>query len=265
MFPEIKSFILNKLWQPLFTDAPPYNIYNTALYAAVFAGLTVYIILPAIKKMDIEIDRKFFTSLIPWIILAGALNALNQLGLDTVLLEAPILFTGLTTAVLISLYAGKKLEASKNIRYHRTVFILGLALLVPTLTFYSLENFQALGLSVIVALLWIIPGLSALKVFRPDLLSFNFALPVGAHFLDATSTFAALRFGASEQHIVARSFIEFFGPAGIFLLKTAAIIPVVLLIDKKLEGEEKMFYLFIITALGLGIATRNFLQLFGGL
>lgn len=265
MFPEVKNFILEKLWQPLLTDATSYNAYNTAVYAAVFAAATVYIILPAVKKLDLDIDRKFFTALIPWIILAGALSALNQLGLDTVLLEAPILFTGLTAAVLASLYTGRKLEASKDIRYDKTVFILGLALLAVTSTFYSLENFQAFGLSIAVTFLWIVPGLSALKVFRPDLLSFNFALPVGAHFLDATSTFVALRFGASEQHLLARFFIEVFGSSGVFVLKAVAVIPVVLIINRNIENDEKMFYLFIITALGLGIAARNFFQLFGGL
>ena len=265
MFPDVKNFILEKLWLPLLQEAPAYNIYNTALYALIFAAVTVYIIKPAIEKLDVDIDRKFFTALTPWIVLTGALSALNQLGPETILLEAPVLFSGLITALMATMYAGKKLEVSKNIRYDKTVFTIGILFLAGSTFLYSLENFQALNLSVIVTLLWLVPGLSALKVFRPDLISFSFAMPVGAHFLDATSTFVALRFGASEQHVVARYFIEILGPGGIFLLKAIAVIPIVLIIDKEMKGDEKMFYLFVISALGLGIASRNFLQIFAGL
>lgn len=265
MFPDVKNFILEKFWLPLLQEAPAYNIYNTAFYALIFAAVTVYIIRPTIEKLDIEIDRKFFTALTPWIVLTGALSALNQLGRETIFLEAPILFAGLTTTLMITMYAGKKLEASKNIGYDKTLLTTGLIFLAGSTFLYSLENFQALNLSIIITLLWLVPGLSALKVFRPDLISFSFAMPVGAHFLDATSTFVALRFGASEQHLVARYFIEIFGPGGVFLLKTIAVIPIVLIIDIELEEDEKMFYLFVITALGLGIASRNFLQIFTGL
>ncbi len=75
-----------------------------------------------------------------------------------------------------------------------------------------------------------------------------------AHMLDATATFTALTFfGFIEQHVVPRLFIPLLGPASIFLLKLAVIIPVLYYIDQY-KGDENFKSLMKIAILILGLA-----------
>ncbi|PSH02212.1 MAG: hypothetical protein BRC26_01710, partial [Nanohaloarchaea archaeon QH_8_44_6] len=64
----------------------------------------------------------------------------------------------------------------------------------------------------------------------------------------------------AEKHVLARFFIDTFGSLkGMFLMKTLVIVPAVYYILKNVEGDEKMYYLFLISVLGIAIATRNLL------
>lgn len=262
MFSEVKNFVLEKLWMPVFQESvPAYNIYNTIFYALLFAAGIIYIVMPVLEKLELDYDKAFFTSLAPWIILGGIIASLEPTGTMTDIIKQPvILVPGLFTGVLAVIQLGQKIKEIKDIAYTKTLFTIGLFLSLTALSFHSIENLQALKISALIASTWLIPGLLFLKAFFPRFLSAELILPVGMHYMDATTTLVALRFGGYEQHLVARYFIEIFGPYGIFILKSLVVIPAVVIVNKKTEGEERLFYLFILTFLGLGIAVRNLLQ-----
>ncbi len=264
MVVDVKNFLLEKFWIPIVDESVYYNPYNTFVYAILFAALTIYVIYPAIKKMDVEIDKKFFTGFLPLIIFGGAFRALKDVdAVNSILLETPFIYIITIGLGILSLWTSKKIEELKDIEYHKTLGAIGTVLLAATLSFYQLKNPQALLLEIFVIFLWSAVGFIGLKLFKPELLRFEFLAPVAAHYLDASSTFVALNFNANEKHVLGRIFIDLFGPSGIFLMKTLVIVPISYYLVEEFDGEEKMFYIFIITLLGLGIATRNTLQTIG--
>lgn len=264
MFSDVKNFVLENLWRPIVRESvPAYNIYNTLVYAFLFAASIIYIVIPILEKLDVNYDREFFIALGPWIILGGITAPIELTGNALSIISQPIvIIPSLLTAALASIKIGKKLEEMKNLAYTKTVFTTGLLLSLIALTFHSIENFQALRTLATITVLWLIPGLLFLRTFFPRFFSAELIFPVVMHYMDATTTVVALRLGGYEQHIVARYFIDMLGPYGIFVLKSIVILPAVLMIREKTEGREKLFYLFLVSALGLGIAVRNLLQIF---
>ncbi|MFB6241945.1 MAG: DUF63 family protein [Candidatus Nanosalina sp.] len=261
---DVKNFLLEKFWVPIVNESVYYNPYNTIAYAAIFGALTVYVIYPLIQKMDIEIDKEFIKGFIPFIMFGGALRALKDINaVNSLILVTPFIYIVLITAGLASLIVSREIEKQKGIGYHKTLSSIGFLLLAVSLSFYSIKNFQAILLEGTLILIWSSIGFLILKAFKPELLKFEFTAPVAAHYLDASSTFTALSFGANEKHVIGRIFIDLMGPTGMFVMKTMVIVPASYYLVEEFEGEEKMFYIFLITALGLGIAMRNTLQTIG--
>lgn len=261
MIDPVKNFLFEKFWLPIIDESVYYNPYNTVVYALLFGLLVIYVLRPLIRKMDIDVDRRFVLGFAPFIVFGGALRTLKDVdAVNTILLETPFIYLLLFGTGLGLLYSSRKLEERTDISYHRTLAGSGAILALLTLPFFRFREPLALFLFIGTAAVWGVLGYLFLRYRKPELLSWDFTLPVAAHYLDATSTFTALQFGADEKHVLGRLFIDIFGSGGMFILKTLVIIPVVLYIIRNFEAEEKTFYIFIITLLGLGIATRNILQ-----
>jgi Predicted membrane protein len=262
MLDVVKAFLFEKFWLPIIDESVYYNPYNTALYAVIFGLIVIYLLKPLVRqKLDIKIDREFVLGFTPFVVFGGTARALKDVNaFDTILLETPFIYGLLISIAVSMLVASKKIEKYRNIEYHKVLALAGLGAFLLILPFFSLQEPEALLSFLFTLPAWVLPGYIILKAEKPELLSWEFSLPVTAHFLDATSTFTALSYGAQEKHVLGRVAIDIFGNWGMFPLKAAVIVPVVLYIRENFSGEEKVFYLFIITALGLGIATRNTIQ-----
>lgn len=261
MMEPVKNFLFEKFWLPIIDESVYYNPYNTLVYALLFGILVLYVLHPLVKKMDIEVDKRFILGFSPFIVFGGALRTLKDVNaVNSIALETPFIYLILFGIGISLLYLSKKLEGRTDISYHRTLAGSSTLLVLGILPFFGLKEPLAAILFTGTTILWGTAGYLFLKYKKPELLSWDFTIPVAAHYLDATSTFTALEFGAEEKHVLGRLFIDIFGSSGMFVLKTLVIIPVVLYIIRNFDGEEKTFYIFIITLLGLGIATRNILQ-----
>jgi len=258
IFSAIKSFVIQNFWMPLTGEASGYNIFNTTFYAAGFALSAAYLGYPFLKKLNISLDRRFFMSIAPYILLGGAARVLEDRGTgESFLFVTPFIYVlifGLTALFLIS---SKKLFDEDYYLYFGTV---GAIMFTATVSLYSFKNLLA------VPILLVVFGVSALSIYlgtkflKPELLSYSFMIPVLAHYWDASTTVTALRFGAKEKHVLAGFFIDLMGPAGMFAMKSLVIIPAVYYIDQEMEGEKKLYYLFLIAMLGLALGTRNILS-----
>lgn len=260
---EVKSFLVEKFWRPIVDESVFYNPFNTAVYSALFAVAAAYIGFPALKKLDIDLDRQFFTGIAPFVFLGGAARSLKDVdAFNTVLLETPFIYVMMFAVVLLTLFASRKVAARTDLEYHQLMLGTGAVLLALSLPFYSIGNAFGLGLTAATTLSWAVILYSTLKVFRPELLKPWFYIPVGAHYMDASVTAVALLFpGTAEKHVLARFFIDQLGPfAGMFLMKTLVIVPAVYYIDREAEGEKRLYYLFLVALLGFAIATRNLLS-----
>lgn len=261
MLESVKNFLFEKFWLPIIDESVYYNPYNTFVYAILFGAIVLYVLRPYLEKKDIKIDRKFVLGFIPFIIFGGVLRALKDIKIaNTILLETPIIYIILLGVGTGLLHYSKKIEELKNISYDKTLGITGISLILLILPFYSLKRPEAAILFITTTLAWAIPGFLLLSSLKPKFMDWEFTFPIIAHFLDATSTFTALSYGAEEKHVLGRMAISSFGGLGMFMLKIAVIVPIVFYINENFEGEEKTFYLFVIILLGLGIATRNLMQ-----
>jgi len=262
-FREIKRFLVEKFWRPIADESVFYNPYNTAVYSGLFAVVAAYIGFPALKKMDISLNKDFFIGITPYIFLGGALRSLKDINIvNNILLETPFIYILMFVFTFSALYISKKIDEITGIEYHKIFGGLGTIIVLAILPLYSLNNLDLLYLMLGTVLVWSLSGYTVLKLFKPEILTSAFIIPVSAHFMDATVTAVAVgKEKALEKHVVGRFFIENFGPSGMFLMKTLIIIPAVYYIIENFEGDEKRYYLFLIALLGIGITTRNFLSI----
>lgn len=259
---SVINFLHRYFWLPIIDETVHYNIYNTVVYALIFGIAAIYFGLPFVKKLGLKVDKEFFYALTPFIILGGSTRALKDIGVvDTILLETPLIFFLIFGFTTVSLFIAIKVQSLRGVEYWKTSGLIGLLTLLTTLSFYSISNFDALTIFFISVIAWFVPGYLILRYAKPEYFNYLFAAPIAAHLLDASTTYTGMLFGAEEKHVVASYFIETLGPIGIFVLKGLVIIPVVYYIYENMEGEEKAYYLFLITLLGLAIATRNILSL----
>lgn len=261
MLGQIKRFLVEKFWTPVANESVYYNPFNTTVYAVLFGVAALYLVYPFSKKIGIKFNRDFFKGIAPFVFLGGAARSLKDVNaVNTVLLETPfiyiVLFIFTATAIKLSQIAEKRVETEQ----WRILAASGLIPLTLTLSFYTVNNWQALGLFAFTVAIWASSGFLVLKALKPELLTPAFTLPIAAHFLDASTTVTALQFGGSEKHVLARFFIENLGPYSMFIMKGLVIIPVVYYIYENIEGEERNYYLFLIAMLGFAIATRNLIS-----
>lgn len=257
---SVKSFLVQKFWRPVANESVYYNPFNTALYSILFAAAAAYLGKPVLERLDVELDRAFFLSIAPYIFLGGAARSLKDANIiNTILLETPfiyVLFFGFVTAAIL---VSKKLELLKGIEYHKTFGSLGVTALLTVLGLYSFstpEAFIEVGL--------IFAPLTAIVYYGTDLMTdlevYSFAIPVSAHFFDATTSFVALNRGATEKHVLANHFINFMGPAGMFVMKALVIIPATYYVCTEMEGKDRRYYLFLIALLGFALGARNLIS-----
>lgn len=262
MLSGVKSFLVEKFWTPIVNESVYYNPFNTTVYALLFGFAALYLVYPVSKKLDIDFDRDFFIGIAPYIFLGGATRSLKDVNVvNTILLETPFIYLVMFVFTLGALFGSKKIAEHQEIEYHKLFFGIGAVTLLVILSLYTFSNFEAFTYFLGLMMAWTIPFYVILRLAKPDLLSYSFSIPVAAHYFDASTTVASLIFGGAEKHVLAQFFTANFGPIGMFMMKTAVIIPVVYYINENIEGEEKNYYLFLIALLGIALGTRNLLSL----
>jgi len=261
LFDGVKSFLFEYFWLPIIDPTVHYNVYNTAVYAFLFGLAAIYLVFPMVKRLGLEFNRQFFIGISPFILLGGTLRGLRDITvLDTIFLETPFIYILMFVFTIVSLYISMKIDDLRSISYHKPFFLLGLTALITTLLFYRIENIQVLTTFIAISAVWIGAGYLFLRYFKPDLLNWSFTVPIAAHYFDATTTYVGITVaGAEEKHVLAAQVMDLVGASGIFLVKTAIIIPVVWIIYNDYEGERKNYYLFLVALLGFALATRNLL------
>ncbi|MFB6209630.1 MAG: DUF63 family protein [Candidatus Nanohaloarchaea archaeon] len=259
---SVKRFLVEKFWNPIVNESVFYNPFNTAAYSLIFALAAAYIGYPLLKKLDISLDRRFFTGIAPFVFFGAALRSLKDINaVNTIALETPFIYILMFGFVALSIMFSRKLEDLRDIEYHKILGAIGTVSLLLLLPFYSINNMRGFAMIAMLSLGVILTGYLLLKSFRPSLLEYSFSIPVLAHYMDASVTSVALTFpSTAEKHVLARFFVDLMGPFGMFVMKSLIIVPAVYYINENMEADEKRYYLFLIAVLGFAIATRNFLS-----
>jgi len=264
MLSGVKSFLVEKFWTPIVNESVYYNPFNTTVYALIFGIAALYLVYPVSKKLDVDFDREFFIGISPYVFLGGAARSLKDVNaINTILFETPFIYLVMFVFTIGALFTSKKFAKYQDIEYHKLLFGIGSAVFLAVISLYNFSNFDAVIYFLGMMLTWIIPFYLILKLARPDILSYSFTVPIGAHYFDASTTITSLAFGGVEKHVLAQFFTANFGVIGMFVMKTAVIVPIVYYINENMEGEEKNYYLFLIALLGIALGTRNLISLAG--
>jgi uncharacterized membrane protein len=248
-----------------------YTFWGTITYGLilVLAVLGTYKLL---KYLKINIDKKFFIGILPFIIYGGWTRALRDFKIGIYqnnLFCSPPIYFFVFLVTLISLLLGlsleriiKKKKYSSYFKYYKVMFFIGILLLLYNASISVVKNY--FGFFIILGLvdLWaaIFFGLHHLK---PKLMSFENAGIITSHLFDASAAFIAITlFGFYEQHVLPGFLMNIFGPWIIFPLKIIVVWPVLAIVDRSKENKFfKKFLKIIILILGLALGLRDFLTI----
>jgi len=213
--------------------------------------------------LKIKIDKYFFYSLLPFILLGGSIRALKDYSIiyNGPLFCTPLIYFVVFFITLGSLLFSIALQRTLKTKYYKIFGTIGTILLIFNLAFVRINNLFGFGMILIIAAVWMYVFFS-INRFKPKILSFENAGILSAHLFDASATFVALTFfnyAFIEEHVLPRYIISF-SPWFMFLLKIVVVYPVLLAIDKYSENELWRRWLKIIALiLGLALGTRDLL------
>jgi uncharacterized membrane protein len=224
-----------------------------------------------LKKLKIDIDKRFFYALIPFIIYGGLTRALRDHSLGIYTSNAwwwcsPPIYFIIFAITLGSLLIGIFAQKRWKVDYWKVTAGIGALLLAYDIAITAMAGLpNLLGFGMIAGL---VTGWAALLLMvrrawpasRKVLTRENTGIMI-AHLLDASSTFTALTFfGFYEQHVVPSFLINMFGPAVMFPLKLIVVLPVLWYIDRNEDSKQfRGFLKIVVLILGLALGIRDWL------
>jgi uncharacterized membrane protein len=245
-------------------ESSGYDVPKTLTYALVLVA-AVYVLYRILRKLGIRADKRLAVAVSPYVVLGAAVRVLEDAGTlpDSFLFVTPMIYVlvfCVTFAVLlVSLLAQKKF----GVPYHKPVFVAGILMLPFVLARLPAANLQA----AVPVLLFFAPWT---LLFRSVKWSSQNRIVTLLHMFDSVTTAVALQFfGYSEQHVLPTAVIGVFGPFSFVLLKLAAVVTILFVIDKvskgNAESEDFASYLkLVIGILGAATGTRDFITLVAG-
>ena len=153
------GFLFKYFWGPVVADAKGepvngiaegYNWMNTLVYG-VLAALSLLGIYEIIDHYDIEVDRNFVLSLLPWLLLGGSLRALEDAGLFRQNMApffiSPIIYFVLGISAILTMVLGCRLKELNPLKR-------ALVLLPPLVVFLimRLDHYMILSIVMIAVL-----------------------------------------------------------------------------------------------------------------
>ena len=260
------GFVDQYFINPIYDPSGGYNFVNTTVYA-IIAIVVLFGVYKILKKLNFNVDNKFFFAIFPFIILGSSLRAfvdsqVYDIGFWTV---SPGIYILTAAAFLGVFFLSLGIERWKKISYWKTSVVLGLAIVgghfglavgkvqLTNLTFGFAMVGLAAGVSILLYLVF--------KYVKFEAGKQNFT-PFPSHMLDAATTFIAVDFlGAIEKHPLPSFASAFVGTAAImFVLKLVVLIPLVYFLNKEFEDKNLVrFFIIAIAVLGLAEGLRNLL------
>ena len=261
-----------------------YNVVDTLTYAIVL-GISLFGVLKLLEKLSVKIDTRFMISVTPYVIAGSSLRVLEDLKVFTppvkYLFITPIIYFFMFAVTVSILAAAIYLERKGTIKDYYIFF--GYTGVIWT--FFNISALLAVGsienpypAAVILTLGLASTGIVYLISRHLDFTLLTDKVNISilfTHLLDASSTFIGMDWlNYYEKHVAPTFFIELAGnltdhPSLVmFPLKLLVFIPVLYMLDNKLEDEKEKKLIGImklaILVLGLSPAVRNTLRILMG-
>jgi uncharacterized membrane protein len=277
----MENFIYQYYIQPII-EKEGYNPVNTATYALI-AIIALYVIFTAFKKFKISIDRKFFYSVLAFVLLGSTvrvvtdsidkgvfkpISPLHEFVLNSHIYDYGFISSSpgiyIVIAALLFIAMGV-LHVLKKPGYLGHV---GIALWIPHFL-VLLPFMKYIGDAIPVLVLAAIPAYVAHKYFKNEF----YTLMVLGHALDGAATFWVIDvFGPAhgikyfEQHVIGSFIGEYFHTFfAFYLLKVAISVAVAYVLTKEKEEENmKVFIALAIAIMGFAPGIRDMLRMIVG-
>ncbi|MFA6048471.1 MAG: DUF63 family protein [Candidatus Micrarchaeia archaeon] len=263
----------------------PYNVYNTAFYAAL-ALFGAWLIFRVVKREKIRVNEAFLWSAVPFIFFGSALRVLEDAHLLPRCASAfgmqniPLPFTSPGIYLLVAATLGacfllaQFLKASHSVPRSKTMQITGWLLFsaaFAALVFAVGAKFNLVfaGAMILLAVLAFAAFSFALKALKQKEADSFEKLAFFSQCFDGAATFVGTTFaGYGEQHVVGNAVIDLFGGSyAFFLLKIIFALAVVMVARRefsKAEEQERNFVLLLVMVMGLAPGLRDMLRIAAG-
>ncbi len=246
-----------------------YNIVNTLTYG-VFLILAIFAVYRLFKRYGVNINEKFFVSIIPFLFFGASTRALvdGEVYEFSYWLVTPGIYV-LTLILIVSviLLFSSTEKLTNKLPYYIPVLLFGIGLCLVNL-YYIIQKVQSLkplGIEIVLTGVFTLIVWVTLKFLFPQILSLTNISLISAHLWDASATFIGVRFyGYIEQHVLPRLFIEAYGAWTMFPLKLIVVLPVIYIIDLEEDEQLKNIVKITIFALGFAPGTRDILRVIMG-
>jgi len=254
---------------------PGYDWVDTPTYGILLGVLVIFAVIPAIKRLGVRLDRRFFIGAAPFVLFGATARELvdRKLGLYALAGDYPgnfwlvspwIFFTMFFLAVGCMLFGLLASRRFKGLGYHVPMFAVGgvlclynLLLIAGNVRNLALFFYVAEVAALFMVFIWFLSSFRLFSFLRNEL---NYVV-VGAHLFDAAATFVGMDFlGFGEQHVLPSFLINYFGTAFVmFPLKLVVLLPALYLIDGELGDDEtaRRLIKFVVFVLGFGPAVRD--------
>ncbi|MDI6886653.1 MAG: DUF63 family protein [archaeon] len=280
MTEALRQFVQTYYIHPITHDTG-YNPVNTITWALVLV-VCLFLALKVLKKLEIEIARRFIAAVSPYIVVGASLRVMEDAEIVTpplsYLLITPLIFFLLFFCCVTILILSVKLSRSQKRRGYDYTLIFGLIgfiWLIATLTIllgkedivFGWVLFAVIGISgLLISVIYAIAA-SFGAHFLTDRL--NVAV-LAAHLLDASSSFIGIDIlGYTGKHVIEGLIVTYAGTAaGMYPLKLGILAPILYLVDTQFtdeaEIELKNLVLLALIVIGLAPAVRNTLRMMLG-
>jgi len=232
-----------------------YNFVNSTTYAVIFIAI-IYSIFLLSKKKKFPIDKRFVIAVFPYAVLGSFVRVVEDAHIvDTYLLKTPIIWGIFIFTTLIIFLISRLIERKFKIPYFKTMFLVAILLIsipVSILKFRNLHGFLLVSA-------FLAPWVLVFYFIRWKIENKLVAL---SHILDATASFVAVRFFGFFELFPIPRFLSGANPVLYIFVKAAAVIGILILIDRFSKDKGFNNYLkLIIAILGFSPGLRNFLSL----
>ncbi len=244
------DFIDRYFIEPMFTGEG-YNLPNTIVYGLAL-GIGIIASYKIIKKLNIEIDRRFLYSLIPFLIFGSTVRALADA--EIIPKIYPFLTPGIFFTVFF-LYVPILIISVRYGYYPKLNIIFGAALCVYPiyLLIRGIEHISPLYYTMLYFFV-----LSALLIPLRYKIERFFLLVFLAHFFDLSATLAGVNhFGYFEEHYFENILINYTGTSFILVPMKIGVLLIAYKILSLLEPLERKFWFVALFILGFSPGLRD--------
>lgn len=246
MLKELAEHLISRYIILPMINGTGYNPVNTAFVATIFI-IASWLVYRLMKSYDF--GKSTCIKLIPFIATGSVIRAMKDHGMvHSLIFITPwiwLLFLGIGLALIAMT---KRIES---------LSVYGIFALSVILALYPMHHISRIWL-MLTGFLGSIYAVRIVEALIPNMKSYRFYFMF--QMFDASTTFAGVSSGFFEQHVLARAFISMLGPAGIYALKFALLIPAFIIIDRE-SGKLKEFLLFLVFLVATGPGIRNLMTM----